>query len=76
MIPGNHDEFMALFDEFRECETYQELEMTYAEFAALLGVSERTLYRWKKRVTPVPLTAIFLLRLMLKQEREVRREFA
>lgn len=76
MTPGNHDEFASLFEEFCACETFKDLGMTYAEFAALLGVCERTLYRWKRRATPVPLTVIFLLRLMLKQEKDLRREFA
>jgi DNA-binding transcriptional regulator YiaG len=76
MTNGNHDEFLELYDTFRAGKTWEELEFHNDDFAHMLGVSPRTLYRWKKREVPVPLTAIFLLRLIIKQEKELLNEFA
>ena len=76
MIAGNHAEFIELYSEFRESKTWQDLQFSNADFASMIGISPRALYRWKKGEVPIPLTAIFLLRLLVKQEKEARRELA
>jgi hypothetical protein len=76
MIAGNHAEFIQLYNDFKDSKTWQELQFSNADFASMIGISPRALYRWKSGEVPIPLTAIFLLRLLVKQEKEARRELA
>jgi hypothetical protein len=74
MIAGNHAEFIQLYNDFKDSKTWQELQFSNADFAS--RISPRALDRWKSGEGPIPLTAIFLLRLLVKQEKEARRELA
>lgn len=76
MRSGKHEEFMALYEEFRASKTWEELNLDNSDFATMLGISQRAFYRWKKGEVPIPLMAIFLLRLLVKQEKDLRRELA
>lgn len=76
MIAGNHVEFVELYNEFKNSKTFADLQFSNADFAEMIGISPRALYRWKKGEVPIPLTAIFLLRLIIKQDKELRGELA
>lgn len=64
----NHEQFMALVAEFKATKVWDELEMTNEKLARLLGIGERTIYRWYEGKVRIPMTAILLLKHMLKDQ--------
>lgn len=68
MKKGDYKTFCALLDELKESKTWSEIQGNNQKLANILGVSERTLYRWLAGDVAVPLTAILLLKLIVKSK--------
>lgn len=63
---GKREEFFALMAKIQKTKAWEEMSLTNKKFATMIGVTESTLYRWMRAESEVPLTVIYLLRLMLK----------
>lgn len=61
----NQQTFLDLVDELKQSQSWKEVEGSNATLALMLGVSSRTIYRWQRGETDVPMTAILLLRMLL-----------
>lgn len=62
----HNDEFIQLINKIQTTKTWKEMELSNVRFSKMIGVSESTFYRWTRGQSPVPLTVIYLLRLILK----------
>jgi predicted transcriptional regulator len=69
MKSGDYKEFLHLLTELKESKAWQDMGLLNADLARMLGVSERTLYRYLSSDTSIPLTVIILLRFMLKKNK-------
>ncbi|MGI9143323.1 MAG: helix-turn-helix domain-containing protein [Fluviibacter sp.] len=63
---GTREEFVDLMSKMQQTKAWKEMGMTNKKFAKVIGTTESTLYRWLRSESDVPLTVIYLLRLMLK----------
>ena len=62
----HNEEFIDLVDKIQKTKSWSEMDMSNVKFSKVIGVSESTFYRWMRAESPVPLTVVYLLRLMLK----------
>ena len=60
------EEVFDLMEKIKTTKTWDDMGMTNKKFAKVIGTTESTLYRWMRAESEVPLTVIYLLRLMLK----------
>lgn len=66
MKKGDYKTFCALLGDLKKTAAWAEIEGNNKKLAGMLGVSERTLYRWLAGDVAVPLTAILLLKMIVK----------
>ncbi len=69
MKTGSFKEFVELLEELKTSKAWADMGLLNIDLAKILGVSERTLYRYLAGDTAIPLTVIILLRFMLKKNR-------
>lgn len=62
----HNEEFIDLVEKIQKTKSWSEMDMSNVKFSKVIGVSESTFYRWMRSESPVPLTVVYLLRLMLK----------
>jgi len=73
MKTGTLNEFVELLNELKATQAWNEMGLLNVDLARMLGVSERTLYRYLAGSTAIPLTVILLLRMILKKDSKVRK---
>lgn len=69
MKVGSYKEFLALLNELKASKAWLDMGLLNADLAKMLGVSERTLYRYLAGDTSIPLTVVLLLRFILKKNK-------
>lgn len=69
MKVGSYKEFLELLNELKASKAWAEMGLMNVHLAKMLGVSERTLYRYLAGDTAIPLTVILLLRFILKKNK-------
>jgi DNA-binding transcriptional regulator YiaG len=68
MNAANNEEFRALVEELKASQSWADMDLMNTHLARMLGIRDRTLYRWLAGDTKVPLTAVILLRMILKKK--------
>lgn len=62
-----HKEFCDIVDELKASKTWGDMGMSNRYLAQMLGINERTLYRWLAGDTAIPKPAMLLLKMIVKK---------
>ena len=65
MKKGDYKAFCAMIEELKQSDYWQSIGGNNKTLARMLGVSERTLYRWLAGDIAVPLTVNLLLKMIV-----------
>lgn len=68
---GDTKEFNELVEKLQNTKTWSDMKLNNIRLSKIIGVTDRTFYRWIKGQSKVPLTVIYLLRLLLKDFKRV-----
>lgn len=67
MKTGNLKEFTELVNDLKATQTWVDMGLLNVDLAKMLGISERTLYRYLAGDVAIPLTVVLILRMILKK---------
>lgn len=70
MKVGSLQEFTELLNELKNTKAWADMGLLNVDLARMLGISERTLYRYLAGDTAIPVTVILLLRFILKKQKD------